>query len=89
MPVPSSYETHYCGQRIARLFPKSCRQPMPRPATTAMSPEHELTKTTDTRGDDLFFALKVRAVRQRSYSLRSLYDHFSGFRWYSSIPRTN
>jgi hypothetical protein len=35
---------------------------MPRPATTAMSPEPELAKMTDTRGDDPFFARPVLIV---------------------------
>ena len=35
---------------------------MPRPATTAMSPEPELAKMTDARGDDPFFARPVLIV---------------------------
>jgi hypothetical protein len=35
---------------------------MPRPATTAMSPEPELAKMTDTRGDDPFFERPVLIV---------------------------
>ena len=54
-------------------------QRMPRPTTTAMSPEPELAKMTDTRSGDPSFALHVLAPRQRSYSLRSSHDHLTRF----------